>query len=871
MDINKTTTKGHWINIAIAILVSCALGALLFPERFLLFNATFMDYTDSPLSYAGSFYVTNSMYHGGIQLWNRYDQMPMTFFNLNFSMYKISNILTALSYAIVSPFSKEPAHLFHSLFSWIFIVSTLCIRVVGVYLLLSLFVKRRWILIAGTVYGSLVLCPQFMMALSTNIIYSLFPLMMYCLLRFFDELRSKHLFSFAIIWIYCIATDFFCGLGYLYQAAHFIIVPGLVWAWFKHRTALLNFRWRKEYNIKIVLLVLLSLVMIGPSVYLVKSNYHDYEFGIESSRMKDPFSVTKYFKRPAAWAPQEGFLKRTFDYTENLWSLDWLYLGGVTVFFVFMGIVAIKDSRKWILCAAAVFFFLLNSPRDAGGVNAIAHWINALSNPLKFLARSFHMSFALLLPFVLLPLAVGGFAWFWERLIKQENEEKNDGFRVRLSIGLFCGVVAIALSTLPASSQKVLLSLGSALCLICVVRVWAFRLRRLALVASIVMLALVFALDSWAMSRYVRDLLSTVLTRPRPVLVRPDLGLVNMDYQNPRTLPLREYGSVQRHGGTDTYFFDCSANMPGIMLRYTNYLRYYQPISNYLPRHVAFASWVKDGGIMLYYEGTFPREITFFPTAIKEDGDIFRQILVKGLQRDVVTVDGYEGKILKDLPELNPTSPAVAVLGAKVIEASQVQFEVRHGLLIGSFKLPVDMPSYYASTFLTPDERLFSFSMDGMGEFKIAQGNLVAAQTFDVNNARDGYLTFALPNDFDPRSAVFKFIYPKADPNGLQDVFLNNMDDLGFVYVAKQDGWLVIHQPFDEKWEVTLDGKKARFYRANKSFIGVPLTEGKHKVVLRYWPHTPIRFFLGLSILVSTLCLGWLLIGSVRSMRGSQG
>ena len=59
---------------------SLLLGCLLFPDRFVFFRFSWLNYADSNLSHTGAFWVTNSLYHGGVQLWDWYDQMPMTLF-----------------------------------------------------------------------------------------------------------------------------------------------------------------------------------------------------------------------------------------------------------------------------------------------------------------------------------------------------------------------------------------------------------------------------------------------------------------------------------------------------------------------------------------------------------------------------------------------------------------------------------------------------------------------------------------------------------------------------------------------------------------------------------------------------------------------
>ncbi len=850
--------------MAFALLIAVVVGALLFPERFILFNASFVDYTDSMLSYAGAFYVTNSLLHGGIQLWDRFDQMPLTFFQLNFAMYKFSNVLTALLYAPLSLFSKEPAHLFHSLFSAVFIYSALCVRIVSVYLLLSLFVRQRWILIFATVYGAAVLVPQFMMGVSTNIIYSLFPLMMYSLLRFIDALEFDHLILFVAIWAYCVATDLFCGLGYLYQALHFIVLPSMVWAGWRHKGKLNDVlkRWTKAHTKKTVLVVVLAALMIAPTVYLIKTNYHDYEFGMDNSRMKNPFSVSAYFTRPAAWAPQNDFLKRSLDFTENLWALSWMYIGAGAIFFTLLGFFAMKDSRKWILGAALLLFFFINSPRDAGGLSALAHWINALTNPLKFLPRSFHMSCALLLPFVILPLAAAGFSWFWERFIEQKKEGQQNDFPLRLAAWLFLIIGICVYASLPLAAKNHLLICTGAIVFIWVIRTWVHG--RMGRIIAVMALALLFAADGWGMSRYVRGLLDTVLTTPRRVLTRGDVGLVNLDYQNPRILPVREYYALSLHKQEDTYLFSSGANMPGLVFRYTNHLRYYQPISNYLPRHAAFSKWVDDKGAMLYYLQQDPRMMFLASTAVNNGGDNFQTVLARGLARSVAVIEGNKNlpDIVPDLPALDPT---VNELKQISIPWSEVNFKRQGNFKIGSFAMPKDLARYYASTFLTPDERLFHLEHNGAA-FKTAQGNLVVPMAFDVNNARDGWVSFAVLKDFSASGEGLTFAYPIRPKTGMTDVVTNTMDDFGFVYTADRDGWLIVHQPFDTKWKVYLDGKKTDFYKANKSFIGIPIAQGQHTVLLRYWPHTPVRFLLGISIIVSVLFLFWILKSAVRSL-----
>lgn len=814
-----------WLNIVMAIAIGYVIGIIILPQRFWWFNTTFVDYSDSLLSYAGAFYVTNGLLHGGIQLWDRYDQMPMTFFYLNFAMYKFSNVMTALIYIPLSWFSDSPAKLFQMVFSFVFIFSAMCVRAVGVYLLLSLFVKKRWILIAGTAYGIVMLSPQFLMGLSTNIIYSLFPLMMYFLLRFFDEFQFRHLFWFLGVWTYCISTDLFCGLGYLYQGTHFVILPGLVWMAFKHKEKLKDFKqWlkpKREHLIKLGMLLLLTLVMVGPGLYMIKEHKADYEFGLEQSRMKSPFSIKQYFARPAGWSPQGEFFTRMVDHTENLWSLNWLYVGGVALFFTLFGLSAIKDSRKWILFAAIVLFFAINCPRDANGIGAIGHWINALTNPLKFLPRSYHMSCSLLLPFLILPLCVAGF----ERFLDNKKD-----LSLRVAWALFFGVGVMVYGIIPLEAKKTLLIMTGLLLILSLIpkNKWL----------TTTLLIMLFTVDAWAMSQYLQGMTKTILVEPRPILARPDLGFVSMENQNPNILPIRYFSSLQQHSGVDTYLFESCTNMPGLMFRYTNFLRYYQRINNYLPRHISFATWVNDQGYMHNYVQQNPAMMYL---TNKVDVDEKARTLNVSATLEQPTIE------LKRI----------------VVDANHITYKKQKAYVLASFKMPGDLPLTHATNILSPDERLFALAVNGK-PYIPAQGSLVVPETFDVNNVRNGFVSVALPISVAPKEVSLEFTYPKPSEVGLTGVFLNHMDSFGFTYNATMDGWLIMHEPYDNKWKVWIDDNPTTMYKSQGGFMAVKVTKGEHRIVLKYWPNHPVRWFLGLSIIISMVSLFWILWAAVR-------
>ena len=115
----------------------------------------------------------------------------------------------------------------------------------------------------------------------------------------------------------------------------------------------------------------------------------------------------------------------------------------------------------------------------------------------------------------------------------------------------------------------------------------------------------------------------------------------------------------------------------------------------------------------------------------------------------------------------------------------------------------------------------------------------------------------ALPKGISPEGISFNLTYPALPDQGLIKAANTKADQWDRTYKAGAAGWLVVHQPYDVKWQIIVDGKAVRFYRANKSFIGFPVQQGEHQISIRYWPHTWIRWSMVLSVLVSTYrCYG---------------
>jgi len=145
-----------------------------------------------------------------------------------------------------------------------------------------------------------------------------------------------------------------------------------------------------------------------------------------------------------------------------------------------------------------------------------------------------------------------------------------------------------------------------------------------------------------------------------------------------------------------------------------------------------------------------------------------------------------------------------------------------------------------------------------------AQGLLNVPYTYDVQNVRVGWMTVLLPVE---ESITFNNLDLKVKlPDYISDVWRNEHDHLGITFNAPSDGWMVLHYPYDLKWHLTVDGKPAALYRVNQYFMGAPVSKGGHKVLLNYWPDTPLRWLLSISMVLTVVVFEGLIIYAFRQL-----
>lgn len=96
-------------------------------------------------------------------------------------------------------------------------------------------------------------------------------------------------------------------------------------------------------------------------------------------------------------------------------------------------------------------------------------------------------------------------------------------------------------------------------------------------------------------------------------------------------------------------------------------------------------------------------------------------------------------------------------------------------------------------------------------------------------------VNFAKPQIYSLDTAVFLSYITKLQESGYYILDKSSSYFNGEV-LAKKEGTLLFSIPYDKSWQASIDGKKVPVFRALDSLLAVNVTEGNHKVILKYEP-----------------------------------
>ena len=536
-----------------------------------------------------------------------------------------------------------------------------------------------------------------------------------------------------------------------------------------------------------------------------------------------------------------------------------MFLGAMVFFLSFLGALLSRQRKKHIIIWITIFILGLNSVSDQSSVFSFAHWINALTNPFHCLDRSFHMT-ALLWPFMTIPLIALGLEACWALVNRRLDLVYLD--RVPVAIG-FCFGLAVLFILWQAGAETTY-TLGSTFLVILFLffswqeGAWS-KYRK---ILSVVIFVILLGLDVHALQIYINALkikVSDVKEYSRSSLAN-GMPLV-LDYQNPKVFSSRLFYNTNPVDYTlDLY---TQQNTFGSYYQFTPLpSRYLKPTSMYMPRSMAYKEMASNVAVYNYLQKD-GRMVFFAPYAI--DGQLMTlgSILSNNLDRQVIRVNDPKAPGLidpaREVIKFQPL-PGVRIRNFNLNFDHSKQY-VRSNGIEYQIKLPQDFPKYVSTVVFGGDINAVQLSIEGTA-IRPVQGWLAQPFTFDVQNVKEKTVSIFLPKDFNVVGKKMNLAVSSFED--IVDIWSNSNDRFGFTYQAPRPGWLVLHYPYDPKWQLSIDGTIVRIYRVNDFFIGAPINAGEHKVLLEYWPNTPLRTLLIISVILVMLTFGFIIRESFR-------
>jgi hypothetical protein len=377
--------------------------------------------------------------------------------------------------------------------------------------------------------------------------------------------------------------------------------------------------------------------------------------------------------------------------------------------------------------------------------------------------------------------------------------------------------------------------------------------------------------DIFIIISYSKNLFLLGCARKPVVLdVSPQSGSVGYEFANPKIFPFRDFFTTHFSFNDEIYLWfprGVSADFRHMTNQTLNFLF----INGHCPRHAIFASWMNDSEMRLYVKSN-KRTVFMAQQAVNAAPGVLGRICSLGLAKDVITVEDPFGKL--NLP--SQWARDIRISDDEEIDYNQIistfsdipYHHTQGDIIIFNLNLPPDFPRHRATTWFFDDQKYLRFlverSENNWVEFNQTQGELVRPYTFDVQNIKEGVMKVAVPkNDFVARQK-FAFLYPSDKNTGVMKLWRSQYDNLGIDYRAPRTGWVVFQYPYDKKWKITVDGKIVDYYKVNKSFVGFPLVQGDHKILIQYWPDTSLRVWLLISAILTTLGLPVLIFFALR-------
>jgi uncharacterized membrane protein YfhO len=143
------------------------------------------------------------------------------------------------------------------------------------------------------------------------------------------------------------------------------------------------------------------------------------------------------------------------------------------------------------------------------------------------------------------------------------------------------------------------------------------------------------------------------------------------------------------------------------------------------------------------------------------------------------------------------------------------------------FKKPKELPNYINGTIFSNLD-LIKLEINEK-EFNLTHNDLHLDNTFVLDSIENGFIHFMTDQEFDPKkiNLIFKKYTLMNNLNRKADNFIFDLN-------IKENGWLLLKFPYDKNWEVFVDGKKTKVFKANGYWLGAKVEKNNKLIEVKY-------------------------------------
>ena len=669
---------------------SLVVMAHVYPDMLVSARVRFTGGHDSMIPFQSAWLHAGYFLRGGVELWNRFDQLNHSFFHLATGFHGLAPIVEGWLFALIAGAFDRPGEAFQTFHATVFFTLATLFRTAGALALLSLYPVPRWARVLTLVVANTVLAAGTYNGAMTGFLYSLAPLVLYFLVVFFRCVSTTTFLWVVLVFGLAFGQMPLFSLGYFYHPMHFFIVCAVVafgwWAFQARRSVRVRAAGPRSSVRHWLLLGLgfgaLAIVLAMSLDYLGLSSTLFIEgsgLGGTAGRFSQLFKPIALITSGESAGPDLTLLPFVLDFTKNRWWFSWQFMGAAALGLSLIGLTHGRHRERWIFGAAFLLTLLEQAPRTLTSVGLPAHAIMAFTNPLAPLATGAHMSMLFMGYLLIVPIALGITA-LWARLQEPVAAVRLGKADAIATVTLVAGAT-VALTTLPGLSRIVEAEIfvALALCLLAP-RFAAVRsrpaLRALAMAAPVI----VILADLYGYSIYLYDVPyngDRIQSRNWEGIEASDGRKINpvvIDYQNPATFSFPRHVRTQDFPSavntdpdfpsSSAFYFSLSTYMGAyynsvLLSRVLFYqpqlyeMRHtrYQDAYDYPPERARIDHRTREGKAVSPLLKSDDRALYFASVGVAATKVDVAQLLASGAARWVVSLENPAGGAVQGLPD----------------------------------------------------------------------------------------------------------------------------------------------------------------------------------------------------------------------------